>query len=110
VAFDVIRNRLGVGISGRLSAKNIENRRARRRGYNNSAWIRLEDSFGIRRCQLLDISRTGVRLAMADPDKIPKTFILLLSKNSAGYRARVKWRRGTQIGAEFQQELGVDDR
>lgn len=101
---------LGFGIGSRLSAelRKNENRRRRRRGYNESAWIRLEGSFGIRNCQVLNISQTGVRLAIADADKIPNTFILLMSKNGTGHRVHVKWRRGTQIGAEFQEQRSDD--
>jgi hypothetical protein len=34
-------------------------------------------------------------------DSLPDTFTLILSKNSNGRLARVKWRRGTEVGAEF---------
>jgi len=78
-----------------------DNRRAAlRRGYNNNAWIRLGGSLA-RECQVVDLSRTGVRLTVTNADSLPETFILLLSKGSTGRPARVKWRRGTQVGAEF---------
>lgn len=103
MAFSLIKNRLGFGVSARLSAelKDRQTRRASRRGYNDNVWIRFDGSFGSRDCQLLDISRTGVRLTTANAEEIPETFVLLLSKNGAGYRVRAKWRRGTEIGAEF---------
>jgi hypothetical protein len=107
VAFDLIRNRLGIGIRGQVNAdlKNHEGRRARRQKSNDIAWIRFEDSFGARRCQLLDLSRTGARVAIADANKIPDKFVFLSSKRGAGYPARVKWRRGTQIGIEFLRPI-----
>ena len=107
MAFDVIRNRLGVGIRNQVSAdlKNREGRRARRQKSNDGGWIGFEDSFGTRRCQLLDLSRTGARLAIADANKIPDKFIFLSSKHGAGYPARVKWRRGTQIGIEILRPI-----
>jgi hypothetical protein len=54
-----------------------------------------------RRCRVLDLSRTGVRLKIANAHRIPDVFTLILSNNSSGFPARVKWRRQTQIGAEF---------
>lgn len=55
----------------------------------------------MRQCQVLDLSRTGVRLRVANPHNLPYTFNLLLSKNSTGRPARVKWRRDNELGAEF---------
>jgi hypothetical protein len=55
----------------------------------------------VRQCQVLDLSRTGVRLRVANAHNLPYTFNLLLSKNSTGRSARVKWRRDNELGAEF---------
>ena len=102
---------LGFGLRGKLSAelKKYENRRAARRGYNNNAWIRPEGSFGLQPCQVVDISRTGVRLRIANLQKVPEKFILLFSKFGAGHLARVKWRRGIQVGAELLTPAGSTD-
>jgi hypothetical protein len=97
------KGRLGFGIRGTLGVDYNNRRAAPRRGCNGDAWIRLEGSFGIWHCQLLNLSQTGVRLSIANAHKIPNTFILLLSKDSAGRLAHVKWRRGTQIGAEYSR-------
>jgi hypothetical protein len=79
-----------------------ENRRAapRHRYDDNNTWIRLGGSL-TRPCQVLDLSRTGVRLTVTNAHSLPNTFTLILSKNSSGRPARVKWRRGTEVGAEF---------
>ena len=79
-----------------------ENRRAapRHRGENDDAWIRLEGSL-VRRCQVVDLSRTGVRLTVTNADSLPNTFTLILSKNTTERPARVKWRCGNEVGAEF---------
>jgi hypothetical protein len=50
---------------------------------------------------VLDLSDTGVRISVDGAANIPTEFALFLSKKSQGRRARVKWRRGNQIGAEF---------
>jgi hypothetical protein len=82
------------------SVDNSDRRAAPRRGCNDDAWIQLDGGL-LQQCRLLDISRTGVRLTIANSHRIPDRFTLILSKNSRGLPARVKWRRHAQIGAEY---------
>jgi hypothetical protein len=79
-----------------------ENRRATPRHPfdGTDTCIQIEGSL-TRPCQVLDLSRTGVRIAVANAQSLPNTFILVLSKHSAGRPVRVKWRSGTEVGAEF---------
>ena len=79
-----------------------ENRRAasRHRYDGNNTRIGIEGCL-TRQCQVIDLSRTGVRLAVANADSLPNTFILFLSNSRSGRSVRVKWRRGNEIGAEF---------
>ena len=106
-----LQKSLGFGLRGKLSSelKKFENRRAARRGSNNNAWIRPEGSFGLQPCQVVDISRTGVRLRIANLQKVPEKFLLLFSKFGAGHLTRVKWRRGVQVGAELVSPAGSAD-
>jgi hypothetical protein len=76
-----------------------DNRKAARKAYKTAGWIRLEGGFAVRPCHVIDISDTGVRLSVEGD--IPATFALLFSRNSKGRKARVKWRRGNLVGAEF---------
>ena len=79
-------------------------KRAPRHPVNMDAWVRAKKgAFGKLPCRVLDVSRNGVRLEAADTNSIPDNFILLFSKDDAGHSATVKWRRGTQIGAEFSK-------
>jgi hypothetical protein len=75
--------------------------RAHRHRVNTKAWIRHEGSFATQHCRVLDVSRTGVRLEVANAYKIPDDFTLLLSKSGVGHHAKIVWRGGTQVGAEF---------
>jgi hypothetical protein len=77
-----------------------ENRRAapRHRYDGNNTRIGLEGSL-TRQCQVLDLSRTGVRLRVTNAHSLPNTFTLIL--NGSGRPACLKWRRGNEIGAEF---------
>jgi hypothetical protein len=94
------KSRLGFSITGDLSAKRVNRRAVSRRGYNDDAWIRAGGPL-LRQCRVLDLSQTGVRLTTTNPDRIPDTFTVILSKGSTGRPARVKWRRRNQIGAEY---------
>ena len=78
--------------------------RTPRHSVNMVAWIRSQNSsFAPQPCRVLDVSRTGVRLEAANAYSIPENFILSFSKNDTGHSATVKWRQGTQIGAEFSK-------
>ena len=94
---------LGSAISDNLKVipRKIDNRRAPRRACEINAWIRAEGCFATQQCRILDLSQTGVRLAIVDAYRTPRRFILLWSKNGTGRHASIRWRRSTQIGAEF---------
>ena len=83
-----------------LTSSRRDKRQTKRKPIGAAAYIRL-GSFAARPCTVLDLSDTGVRISVESAATIPAEFTLLLSKNSHGRRARVKWRRGIQIGAEF---------
>lgn len=56
----------------------------------------------MRQCRIADVSDGGVRLIIDDPKGVAPMFVLLSTRQAAqGRRCRVKWRNGTQIGAEF---------
>jgi hypothetical protein len=78
-----------------------ERRLSPRRNLNAACWLRLDGSFAIKECRVVDVSLAGVRLAIPFAGKLPQTFTVLFSKNAQGHRVRVIWRRGNQIGAKF---------
>lgn len=81
-------------------ARSKDQRRAARKKVGADAWIR--NGFAIRPCQIVDLSDTGVQIRLDTTQPVSSTFTFLMSRNSgSGRNARVKWRRGTQIGAEF---------
>jgi hypothetical protein len=83
-----------------LTPNRRDKRQTKRKPIGAAAYLRL-GSFAARPCTVLDLSETGVRISVDSAASIPAEFALLFSKNSQGRRARVKWRRGDQIGAEF---------
>ena len=85
---------------GRQNAQQ-ERRLSPRRKLNATCWLRLDGSFAMRECKVVDVSLAGVRLALPFAGKLPEAFTVLFSKNAPGHRVRVIWRRGNQIGARF---------
>ena len=79
--------------------KTREGRRASRRTVGADGWIKFDGGFARRACQVLDISDTGVRLSTNGP--VPDVFQFVSTLGALPRRARVKWRRGNEIGAEF---------
>ena len=78
-----------------------ELRKSSRRKLSAKAFIRLDDGFAVRPCTVVDLSETGVQISIDAAKSVPNHFTFLASRNAAGRRAQVKWRRGSQIGAEF---------
>lgn len=65
------------------------------------AWIRFDEGFSVRTCRLVDLSHSGVRLQVASPRDVASHFGLLTRREGPARRCRVKWRNGSEIGAEF---------
>src|SRR5262249_31324139 len=77
-------------------------RKKTRETAGTKVWIRFDDGFSVRACRLVDLSATGVRIVVDAPHDVADRFSLLLSRGAVpGRRCRVKWRQGSEIGAEF---------
>ena len=55
---------------------------------------------------VLDVSRGGARLRVADSLMLPDEFELLLSYEGERRRVRLRWRRQKDIGVEFIKPSG----
>jgi hypothetical protein len=79
-----------------------DSRSSSREVKGTKVWIRFDDGFSVRACRLMDLSSTGVRIMVDAPHDVADRFSLLLSRGAApGRRCRVKWRKNSEIGAEF---------
>jgi PilZ domain len=101
VNFDAAPREVGPDHQQRPHNGRQDRRRSPRRNLNAAGWIRLDGSFGMRECKIVDVSTAGVRLCIPFAGKIPETFTVLFSKNAQGHRVRIIWRRANQIGAKF---------
>ena len=81
--------------------KSKDPRAAYRKKLGTSAWIRPDGGFSVRTCTIVDLSDTGVKISIDSPHTVSEQFSLLLSREGHGRKCRVKWRRGSQIGAKF---------
>jgi hypothetical protein len=82
--------------------KSKDKRRSSRRKLGASAWIRVDGVFAVQPCKVHNISNDGVLITIDRAENVSSKFVFMLSREGgSGWRARVKWRRGSQIGAIF---------
>jgi len=80
-------------------------RKERRKPMSFAARVDLGGDVPLRKCVLSDISKSGVRLYIADAPNIPDEFTLVMDVCGKVQRAcRTVWRSHTEIGAEFLDE------
>ena len=80
-----------------------EQRKKTRKPLRHSAWLRFETGKSAT-ATISDVSDTGARLDVQEPDSIPDRFVLLLSKNGQARRlCRVVWRNEHQLGVQFER-------
>jgi hypothetical protein len=86
----------------RMLTMHKNKRTAVRQPMGTKAWIRFDGGFSVRQCHVANLSSTGVRIVVDEPRAVAERFSLLLKRDAGpGRRCRVKWRRGSEIGAEF---------
>ena len=77
----------------------IDNRKFTRRDIDLVVHIEMADGTTVPGA-LVDLSQSGVRLKVSDPDSLPEQFMLKLSDEL--YRmSRIAWRSAEEIGVEF---------
>lgn len=81
-----------------------DKRQSRRIAINDRGYIRPDGGFAKWPCTVLDASETGVRLKLEGNHVVPTMFSYVAVLGGSGRAARVKWRRGQEVGAEFIQQ------
>ena len=84
-----------------LGRRSKDLRKSSRRKLQTTGWIRLGGGFAARRCEVIDISDTGARIAVPPQQPVPGEFSFALDRAREGRSARIKWRKRTEIGLEF---------
>jgi PilZ domain-containing protein len=73
-----------------------------RKSMHQPGWISLEGGFAARPCVVQDMSSTGAKVTIDDPNTLPAKLRLALSRDTrAGWPCEVVWRRGRTVGIKF---------
>ena len=79
-----------------------DKKREPRKSLGQSGWITLEGGFAARRCVVQDISTTGAKITVDDPNVLPARWRLAFARDArTGRTCQVVWRRGKSVGVKF---------
>jgi len=82
-----------------------EMRKKRRQPLHYGANILTDADAPPRPCRIADVSESGVQVILQTEDELPPRFTLLLAATGgASRRCRLVWRRGSVVGAVFEQD------
>ena len=80
----------------------VTKKREARKSLRQPAWITLEGGFAARQCTVQDISASGAKITVDDPDILPAKLRLAFSRDArTGRNCAVVWRRGKSVGVKF---------
>jgi hypothetical protein len=77
-------------------------KRDARRSLSQPGWITLDGGFARRPCVVQNMSSTGARITIEDPNALPARLRLAFSRDArTGRPCEVVWRRGKSVGVKF---------
>jgi hypothetical protein len=77
-------------------------KREARKSLSQPGWITLDGGFAARQCVVKDMSTTGAKVIVEDPNTLPAKLRLAFSRDARTGRAcEVVWRRGKSVGVKF---------
>jgi hypothetical protein len=77
-------------------------KREARKSLRQPGWITLDGGFAARPCVVQDMSTTGAKLTIDDPNVLPAKLRLAFSRDArTGRNCEVVWRRGKSLGVKF---------
>jgi hypothetical protein len=77
-------------------------KREARKSLRQPGWITLDGGFAARPCVVQDMSTTGAKLTIDDPNVLPGKLRLAFSRDArTGRNCEVVWRRGKALGVRF---------
>ncbi len=73
-----------------------------RKSVQQPGWITLDGGFAARACVVQDLSSTGAKVTVDDPNVLPGKLRLAMSRDArTGRSCEVVWRRGKTVGVKF---------
>ena len=77
-------------------------KRDARKSLHQPGWITLEGGFAARQCVVKNLSATGAKVTIDDPNSLPAKLRLAFSRDArTGRSCEVVWRRGKSVGIKF---------
>jgi PilZ domain-containing protein len=77
-------------------------KREARKSLRQPGWITLDGGFAARQCVVQDISTTGAKITIDDPNVLPAKLRLAFARDArTGRNCEVVWRRGKSVGIRF---------
>jgi hypothetical protein len=73
-----------------------------RKSLRQPGWITLEGGFAARPCVVQNMSSTGAKITIDDPNMLPAKLRLAFTRDArTGRPCEVVWRRGKSVGIKF---------
>jgi len=73
-----------------------------RKSLRQPGWITLEGGFAARPCVVHNMSSTGAKITIDDPNMLPAKLRLAFTRDArTGRPCEVVWRRGKSVGIKF---------
>ena len=80
----------------------VSKKREVRKSLRQPGWITFEGGFAARQCVVQDISTTGAKITIDDPNVLPARLRLAFARDArTGRNCEVVWRRGKSVGVRF---------
>ena len=83
-----------MALFGRKSDRNLKK-------IDRDAWMTIDGSFAARKCRVLEMSDSGAKIRVDEPQLIGAAFDLKFERTGRGLRCKVQWQKGSVIGVEF---------
>ncbi len=77
-------------------------KREARKSLSRPGWITFDGGFAARPCVVQDMSSTGAKITIQDPNVLPARLRLAFARDArTGRNCEVVWRRGSSVGVKF---------
>jgi hypothetical protein len=77
-------------------------KREARKSLQQPGWITLDGGFAARPCVVRDMSSSGAKITVDDPNVLPAKLRLAFTRDArTGRNCEVVWRRGSSVGIKF---------
>lgn len=80
----------------------VDQRTDQRRRVMKGTKIAYSDFVFVVDCAVRDLSQSGARISVSSAVQIPDEFMLVFVQDRAMRKARVRWRRASELGVEFE--------